>query len=92
MKKWIQKIFNTTPTPKNGWVDAKDEVEALIFMFNSNNHKQFHIQKSPNGGIILYYMIHPAAKSEIVFQAQDYEQLFLTISYFGFKYFEQKWD
>ncbi len=92
MKKWIQKIlFNTTP-PKNGWVDAKDEVEALVAMFNSTSEdKEFYIIPNWDGGIILKCKVKGELGKDIT-TCKNYEELLLTISYFGFKYFENKWD
>jgi hypothetical protein len=90
MKKWIQKIlFNTTP-PKNGWVDAKDEVGALIEIFNStqiSEKKMFFVIDKQDGISISLYK-----SSELITTCKNYEELLLTISYFGFKYFENKWD
>jgi len=90
MKKWIQKIFNTTPTPpKNGWVDAKDEVIALVEIYNCNKTLEkdcFLIIETPNDGIHLY------KSSDLIVKNKTYEEMLLTISYFGFKYFDNKWD
>jgi hypothetical protein len=90
MIKWIQKKLFNTPQ-EDRCVDAKDEVEALIFMFNSNSNKEFYIIPHWGGGIMLKCRIKGDVDVEIAY-TKDYKEMLLTISYFGFKYFEKTWD